>query len=321
MAWVPNKARWAARAKEQEAREAEQRRQEAVREAERGKQEAAQAANLLVTSIVVRIFVRAACHARHPMYIHEGADWRSRAQLTLKTVAKRALITSQDCIARVSVFSAQGEALCPDAVLNGNIAHDAFPFRMLIKPSSLLRPRFEQHPHEVPVECVPLGTIESWPKSQKIKGKQVMARGLTCLVQARLRLDIIRSTFRGWQLTWHFSRRTLSELARDIDADLSSQMCQSDLRRAATWPYRACGELAGLHRTAAFHSSARSKPAAPKPRRKLTLRELASEIDAAIASPTHQSDLRHTATWPSGARSQPAAAKPRRKRAKKNCRS
>jgi len=270
----------------------------------------------LVASIEVRIFVRAACHARRPMYVDDGEDWRGRAELTLKTVAKHALITSQDCIARVSIFSAQGEALCPGAVLNGKVAHDAFPFKMLLKPSSLLRPRFQQNPVEVPVECVPLGMIESWPKSQKIKGKQAIAQGLTCRVQSRLRSDMIRGTFRGWQLTWHFSRHTLSELARDIDADLSSQMCQSDLRRAATWPCSACRQP---DRTAAFHSSARSKPAA-KPRRKPTLRELASEIDAALSSQIHQSDLCCAVTSPSASRSQPAAAKARRKHARKNSR-
>jgi len=153
-----------------------------------------------------------------------------------------------------------------------------------------------------------------------MKEKQVIARGLSSVVHARLRSDTIRSAFKGWQLTWHFSRRTLSELARDIDADLSSQMCQSDLRRAATWP-SACSESAGLHRTASVrcNPAARSKPA-PRPRRRPTLRELAIEIHADLSSQIHQSDLLHTSTWPSGSRSQLASAKPRRKRGKKNSR-
>merc|ERR1719461_351399 len=115
-----------------------------------------EAVPLLVTNIVVRILVCAADRARHPVYINDDADWHSRAQQTLETIARRALITSQDCVTRVSMFSAQGTALCPIAVLNGAVAQEDFPFKMLLKPSSLLRPRFEPNPVEVPVECVTL---------------------------------------------------------------------------------------------------------------------------------------------------------------------
>jgi len=294
-AWRANREGWAARAEEQARREAEQ------------------AAPLLVTNIVVRVLVCAASRARHPVYINENLDWHSRARQTLETIARRALITSQDCVTRVSMLSAQGTALCPVAVLNGAVAQEDFPFKMFLKPSSLLRTRFDLNADKVPVECVTLGTKESWPKSQKIKQKQVIARGLAGSVQARLQSVAIQSAFRGWQLAWHFSQRTLRELARDIDADLSSQTDQSDLRRTATWPCSACSDAGGLHRTMSLPSSARCQRAATNPRRKPTLREFARDIDIDFSLQTHQSDLYPVATWPPTARSQPAAAKPRRK--------
>jgi hypothetical protein len=135
------------------------------------------------------------------------------------------------------MVSAQGTALCPAAVFKGDIAHGDFPFAMFLKRGSLLRPRFQPNPDVVPVECVALGTIESWPKSKKIKQKQVIARGLACAVQARLKSDAIQSAFRGWQHAW----RALRALARDIDVDLSSQF-PSNARgqRAQTKTRRKC---------------------------------------------------------------------------------
>merc|ERR1711956_158175 len=61
---------------------------------------------------------------------------------------------------------------------------------------------------------------------------------------------------------------TLREFARDIDADFSLQMHQSDLYRTATWPPTACSQPAGLHCAAAFPSSTHYQAVAAKARRK-----------------------------------------------------
>lgn len=45
----------------------------------------------------------------------------------------------------------------------------------------------------------------------------------------------ISDAFKAWQSGWCFSRHTLSELAKEVDADLSSDMQHGDPRRTATW--------------------------------------------------------------------------------------
>lgn len=235
-AWRANPGRWAARAEEQ------------------AKRDAADAARMLVTGIEVRIYMRAAVLARDPITIQDGPDWHSRAQHSLELIARRAMITSECCMTLVSMSSEQGTALCPIAVSRGDVAHEDFPLRIRLKPTKLFHFHVGPNPvvDEVPVEKVPWGTIQRWPRSNK--DCQRIALNFSRVVLARSQADATRSAFKAWQSAWVFSQRTLRELAKDVDDDLLVQELQPDLRRAPSWPSRGRRQRAALHRAATWPS-------------------------------------------------------------------
>jgi len=82
--------------------------------------------------------------------------------------------------------------------------------------------------HEVEIEAVPWKSLPRLPPTFK-----ECTRRARNFVPNALSLSI-PDAFQAWQSVWRFSRRTLSELAKEVDADLSSDM-QRDLRRTATW--------------------------------------------------------------------------------------
>merc|ERR1719343_934051 len=211
---------------------------------------------MLVTSIEARIFVRAAFLARDPITVQYDSDWHSRAQNSFELIARRAMITTEYCMTRVSVCSDQGQAMCPVAVSRGDVAHEDFPLRICLKPTKLFHPHFGPN-LVVEVDRVPWATIESWPRSNKERRR--IALEFSRKVGARSQSDAIRSAFRAWRSAWYFSQRTLRELAKDVDDDLSVLELQWDVRRAPSWPSSAHSQRVAVHRAAIWPSRINSQ--------------------------------------------------------------
>jgi hypothetical protein len=124
--------------------------------------------------------------------------------------------------------------------------------------------------------AVPWASLPKWPKTFKEKKR---SEGLLAFA-SKVELKTVRHAFKHWQSAWHFTRYTISEMAREVDADLTSHVYHSDLRHTASWPPMAS------RRHVAAQSKCRSRHG------------VAEKVDADPSPRAYLSDLRRADTWP-----------------------
>lgn len=194
----------------------------------------------------MRVVQRACC----PIQICYGLDWRNQVEQALETIAKKALISPRECEMRVSLRTAQGLRINSAEVFDGNVTQEVFPFSIVLKPNTLTKPFCVRYDVDVDASCVVERVdascvrynvdVERLPQTFKEKKQSLSA--LTGRVQLRTKLYTVQCAFQGWRDAWHFSQRTLRQLAKEVVDDIASETFE--LQRANTCPLANHGKLA-----------------------------------------------------------------------------